>query len=117
MTAAESETLLQLLYTTLDAEKLAAIESVNQAVANYREQHASIVEVSESSFLSLSPPRPLTLTAFRPLKAIVVFAGRIHQHAGDYLQREQLVAKAFAQYLSSIVNGLPAAQPSPSPSP
>jgi hypothetical protein len=48
VTAAESETLLQLLYTTLDAEKLAAIESVNQAVANYREQHASIVEVSES---------------------------------------------------------------------
>ena len=40
-----------------------------------------------------------------------------HQHAGDYLQREQLVAKAFAQYLSSIVNGMPAAQPSPQPKP
>ena len=48
VTAAESETLLQHLYTTLDSEKLAAIESVNQAVANYREQHASIVEVRRS---------------------------------------------------------------------
>ena len=38
-------------------------------------------------------------------QAIVVFAGRIHQHASDYLQREQLMAKAFAQYLSNIVNG------------
>ena len=45
VTAAESETLLQHLYSTLDSEKLGAIESVNQAVANYREQHASIVEV------------------------------------------------------------------------
>lgn len=35
----------------------------------------------------------------------MVFAGRIHQHASDYLQREQLMAKAFAQYLSNIVNG------------
>ena len=40
-----------------------------------------------------------------------------HQHAGDYLQREQLVAKAFAQYPGSIVNGLPAAQYSSRPNP
>ena len=39
------------------------------------------------------------------LEAIVVFAGRIHQHASDYLQREQLVSRAFLQYLLSVVSG------------
>lgn len=45
VTAADSEWLLQQLYETLDREKLAAIDAVNVAVSNYREQHASIVEV------------------------------------------------------------------------
>lgn len=39
------------------------------------------------------------------LEAITVFTGRIHQHASDYLQREQLVARAFQQYLLGVVSG------------
>ena len=58
-----------------DAVAVALIEGT------YKEQHSSILD------------------------AITVFAGRIHQHASDYLQREQLVAKAFQQYLNALVSG------------
>jgi hypothetical protein len=82
VTAAESEEVLKILYSNLDAGKDKALDSLHSAIANYKEQHSSILE------------------------AIVVFAGRIHQHANDYLQREQLVLKAFSQYLLNIITGL-----------
>ena len=81
MTASESENVLKKLYTGLDAEKQRGMESLHAALSTYKEQHSAILE------------------------AIVVFAGRIHQHASDYLQREQLVSRAFMQYLLSIVSG------------
>lgn len=81
VTAAESEHVLQDLYAKLDAEKASALQSLHKAISAYKEQHSSILE------------------------AIVVFAGRIHQHASDYLQREQLVQRAFLQYLLSMLTG------------
>ena len=81
VTARESENVLKKLYTGLDVEKQRGMESLHTALNTYKEQHAAILE------------------------AIVVFAGRIHQHASDYLQREQLVTRAFLQYLLSVVSG------------
>ena len=69
------------LYAGLDGEKQRGMASLLTALTTYKEQHSAILE------------------------AIVVFAGRIHQHASDYLQREQLVSRAFQQYLLSIVSG------------
>jgi len=69
------------LYAGLDGEKQRGMSSLLTALTTYKEQHSAILE------------------------AIVVFAGRIHQHASDYLQREQLVSRAFQQYLLSIVSG------------
>jgi hypothetical protein len=81
ITARESENMLKRLYAGLDNEKQRGMDSLHSALSTYKEQHAAILE------------------------AIVVFAGRIHQHASDYLQREQLVTRAFQQYLLSIVSG------------
>ena len=69
------------LYAGLDSEKSRGMQSLLTALTTYKEQHSAILE------------------------AITVFAGRIHQHASDYLQREQLVSRAFQQYLLSIVSG------------
>ncbi len=81
LTAAISEERLKHLYSRLDKEKTKSMDSLHTALANYKEQHNSILE------------------------AITVFAGRIHQHATDYLQREQLVTRAFLQYLLAIISG------------
>jgi hypothetical protein len=81
ITAAISEEKLKELYTKLDGEKSKSMESLHVALATYKEQHNSILE------------------------AIIVFAGRIHQHASDFLQREQLVLRAFMSYLLSIISG------------
>jgi hypothetical protein len=81
VTARESENMLKQLYAGMDAEKARGMSSLMTALNTYKEQHAAILE------------------------AITVFAGRIHQHASDYLQREQLVSRAFLQYLLSIVSG------------
>jgi hypothetical protein len=81
MTAAISEERLKVLYERLDLEKNKSMDSLTNALANYKEQHNSILE------------------------AITVFAGRIHQHASDYLQREQLVTRAFLSYLLAIISG------------
>jgi hypothetical protein len=81
MTAGISEVKLKDAYAALDAQKGNSMDSLHKAMALYKEQHNSILE------------------------AIVVFAGRIHQHASDYLQREQLVSRAFMQYLLGIISG------------
>jgi len=81
VTASESEHLLKKLYDGLDAEKQRGMKSLYSALGTYKEQHSAILD------------------------AITVFAGRIHQHASDYLQREQLVSKAFQQYLIGVVSG------------
>lgn len=81
LTAAVSEEKLKLLYEGLDQEKNKSMESLQTAVVSYREQHHAILE------------------------AITVFAGRIHQHANDYLQREQLILRAFLQYILAIISG------------
>lgn len=81
MTAAISEQKLKSAYGALDGQKGNSMDSLHKAMALYKEQHNSILE------------------------AIVVFAGRIHQHASDYLQREQLVSRAFMQYLLGIISG------------
>ena len=81
VTAAESEWKLKELYAGLDREKQRGVSALHQALNTYKEQHSAIVD------------------------AIMVFAGRIHQHASDYLQREQLVGRAFTQYLLSIITG------------
>lgn len=81
ITASESEGFLKKLYTGLDNEKQRGVDSLHAALATYKEQHSAILD------------------------AIVVFTGRIHQHASDYLQREQLVSRAFLQYLVNIVSG------------
>lgn len=81
ITAAISEEALKELYFKLDGEKSKSMESLHVALATYKEQHNAILE------------------------AIIVFAGRIHQHASDFLQREQLVLRAFMSYLLSIISG------------
>eukprot|EP01038_Epipyxis_sp_PR26KG_P008891 gene8891-11991_t len=81
ITAAASEDILKELYSGLDKQKSGGVESLHSAFATYKDQHNAIIE------------------------AIIVFAGRIHQHATDYLQREQLISRAFLQYLLNIMNG------------
>lgn len=82
ITAAISEEKVKELYAKLDAEKVKSMDSLQNALATYKEQHNSIME------------------------AIIVFAGRIHQHAADHLQREQLVMRAFMSYLLSVISGM-----------
>ena len=79
--AAESESVLSGMFSTLDGERGRAVKSLRQAMDAYTEQHNSI------------------------LQAIVSFSSRIHQHAQDFLRREQLVSRAFLQYLLSIIAG------------
>jgi len=81
LTAAISEGKVKGLYSKLDQEKGKSMDSLTNAMAMYKEQHNQILD------------------------AITVFTGRIHQHATDYLQREQLVNRAFLQYLTGVVSG------------
>lgn len=81
ITAAISEEKLKELYAQLDGEKGNSMGSLHTALGTYKEQHTAILE------------------------AIVVFAGRIHQHASDYLQREQLVLRGFMSYLLGVISG------------
>jgi hypothetical protein len=81
ITAQVAEEKLKELYAKLDGEKNKSMDSLQNALMNYKEQHNSILE------------------------AITVFAGRIHQHASDYLQREQLITRAFLSYLMAIISG------------
>ena len=81
MTASESEIILQELYDRLDQAKNNGMDELHMAIDNYRDQHAVIVD------------------------AIVVFTGRVHQYAADYLQREQLVCKGFCQFLVGVISG------------
>jgi hypothetical protein len=79
--AAESETVLAGMFSTLDQEKERAIISLHSAMDAYTKQHNAILD------------------------AILAFSKRIHTHASDYLRREQLVSRAFLQYLLSIISG------------
>ena len=81
VTAQESELVLKCLYDNLDLERTRALTSLQSALATYKQQYDMIYE------------------------AITVFHGKVHQHANDYLRREQLVSRAFLQYLTSIING------------
>ena len=38
------------------------------------------------------------------MDAIDVFAGKINRHAQDFSKREQLVSRAFLQYILSIIS-------------
>ena len=67
----------------LQIERTRAVESLQAAIGAYTEQHNAILD------------------------AIVAFAGKVHQHAADFVKREQLVACSFKTYLTSIVgNGI-----------
>lgn len=79
--AAESESVLSGMFATLDLEKERAVKSLHDAMDAYTKQHNAILD------------------------AIVSFSTRIHQHAADYIRREQLVSRAFLQYLLSIISG------------
>jgi len=79
--AAESEAVLSGMFATLDLEKERAVKSLHDAMDAYTKQHNAILD------------------------AIVSFSQRIHQHAADYIRREQLVSRAFLQYLLSIISG------------
>eukprot|EP00981_Chlorochromonas_danica_P005459 scaffold1091_cov164-Ochromonas_danica.AAC.82 len=81
ITASIAEEVLHKLYGELDFERQKSLDALHSAMLTYQDQHNAILE------------------------AIVVFAGRIHQHASDYLQREQLVNRAFANYLIGIITG------------
>lgn len=81
ITASVAEVQLHALYGQLDFERQKSLDSLHSAMLTYQEQHNAILE------------------------AIVVFAGRIHQHASDYLQREQLINRAFTNYLLGIISG------------
>jgi len=81
LTAAIGEEKVKKLYNHLDIEKVKSMDSLIHAMAMYKEQHNQIVD------------------------AIAIFTGRIHQHATDYLQREQLINRAFMQYLSGVISG------------
>eukprot|EP01031_Cornospumella_fuschlensis_P028976 gene28976-34969_t len=81
ITAAIAEETLVKLYNQLDTERQKSLDSLHTAMRTYQEQHSAIQE------------------------AIVVFAGRIHQHASDFLQREQLVNRAFSKYLLAVISG------------
>ena len=81
ITASISEENVQDLFYGLDKERERAITSLHTALNSYTEQHNAILD------------------------AITVFAGKIHQHSSDYLRREQLVSRAFLQYVLGIING------------
>lgn len=82
LTAAISEEKVKSLYEHLDKEKVKSMDSLMNAMSMYKEQHSQIID------------------------AITIFAGRIHQHATDYLQREQLVNRAYMQYLIGVISGI-----------
>ena len=81
VTAASSESILSGMFTTLDKERERAVQSLHSAMEAYTQQHNAILD------------------------AIVQFSARIHRHAQDYLSREHLIAKAFLQYLLSVISG------------
>lgn len=69
ITASEGESTINGLFSLLDSERHRALSSLHNALKIYTEQHNAILD------------------------AISIFAGKIHQHASDYLRREQLVAR------------------------
>lgn len=81
VTAQESEIVLKRLYQNLDKERSRALTSLQSALTAYKSQYEMIFD------------------------AIAVFQGKVHQHANDYLRREQLVSRGFLQYLTSIISG------------
>ena len=81
ITASISEENVQDLFYGLDKERERAINSLHTALNSYTEQHNAILD------------------------AITVFSGKIHQHSSDYLRREQLISRAFLQYVLGIING------------
>jgi hypothetical protein len=85
LTAMCAEAAMEVLQGDLRSERARALDSLHSAVAAYTSQHNAI------------------------LAAITTFSGKVHQHANDYMKREQLVARAFLQYLTGLVES--AAQP------
>ena len=81
VTAAEAEVVLKELSERLDNTKEGGLDNVRQAINNYKEQHALI------------------------LAAIDKFSSSLQLHATDYMQREQMVAKAFCQFLLGLIAG------------
>jgi hypothetical protein len=81
LTAMCAEAAMDQLQEGLQAERQRALDSLHSAINTYTVQHNAI------------------------LKAIVTFSGKVHQHAADYMKREQLVARAFLQYLTGLVEG------------
>ena len=81
LTAASSESILSGMFDTLEVEKDRAMKSMRSAMDTYTAQHNSILD------------------------AIIEFSTRIHRHAQDYLSREQLISRAFLQYLMSVISG------------
>lgn len=81
MVAAGAEVMLQDLYAVLDKERARAVSSLHSAMSSYVEQHNVILD------------------------SIIAFSGRVRQHAQDFLHREQLIGRAFLQYLLSVISG------------
>ena len=81
MVAAGAEVMLQDLYAGLDKERARAVGSLHSAMSSYVEQHNVILD------------------------SIIAFSGRVRQHAQDFLHREQLIGRAFLQYLLSVISG------------
>ena len=81
LTASESETTVRQLYNVLEMERQRGLDSLQSALTKYTEQHNAILD------------------------AITIFAEKIQQHALDYLRREQLISRAFAEYLLAMASG------------
>lgn len=81
VTASESEVQIKNLFDQLDRERDRSLTSLHTALTTYTDQHNAIVE------------------------AITIFQGKIHEHAADFLRREQLVSRAFLQYTLAIITG------------
>jgi len=81
ITASESEDTVRQLYNVLEMERRRGLESLQSALTKYTEQHNAILD------------------------AITIFAEKIQQHALDYLRREQLISRAFLEYLLAMASG------------
>lgn len=79
LAAVVCETAMKDLTIGLQKEKERALMSLHAAIEAYTEQHNAILD------------------------AIVAFSGKVHQHAADFIKREQLVSSAFKNYLIGIV--------------
>lgn len=81
LTASESEETVRKLYSVLDNERKRGLDSLQSALTKYTEQHNAILD------------------------AIGIFAEKIQQHSMDYLRREQLISRAFVEYLLAMTSG------------